>query len=413
MKDNSLKNIINRNTNYDTDVFVGIECINGRVRVSFPLGYRFYGDNDEDIRKDISLLIRTLTNNTEKRDSKYTRVNNVFDEVEEPIQSYIFIIQNYLSKGLYKEKEVTYIQNNSGKINWDRTIKRQQPAISNGNIYYLDLITKKNQIKNDELITQIHKYCVQVSFEKLWWLYLSYNPIKEKIELNDRLFRRVLNEKINSTFNDDSKLLFEHMLAIIERKSNNNDSIDYKYGTNSFEHVWEKMIDKTFGIKNKNIFFPKTSWYINGKQHNQTSLKPDTIMVNENNLYVLDAKYYKYGETKNVNSLPGTDSISKQIVYGEYAHNKVKNKYKNKINEVFNAFILPHDKTKYGKERFEYCGYATGDWKEGRNNSRYEYEKIQTILLDVKDLMELHGRSKEIQNELSDMIIQHSRKEEA
>ena len=48
---------------------------------------------------------------------------------------------------------------------------------------------------------------------------------------------------------------------------------------------------------------------------------------------------------------------------------------------------------KKDKERFEYCGYATCDWKGNSKNSEFDYQRIQAILLDVKDLMILHGRN--------------------
>lgn len=373
------------NTNNETDRFVGIKCVNNNISVNFPLGFRVSEDEKEK-RKDIMLLLKTLANNTNIKESRYTRITDIFNEDEElePIKSYMYIIQDYFDNGLYKEKEISYRQNNKGKIHWGRTIKTQKPYISNGSIFYLDLVTKKNSVKEDDLITRVHQYCVQKSFSKIWWLYVSKNPIKKPIKANTILFESVLIEKLNNTFNDNDRLLFEHMLAIIKHKSND-DHYDLKYGTSKFEYVWERMIDKAIGIKNKRDFFPNTQWVLNEQLHDNHSLMPDTIMLQDSDIYVVDAKYYKYGETKKASSLPGTADITKQIAYGEYIFKKKKPRNSN----VYNIFVLPYDKSKYRGEKFEYCGYAMSDWKKGIN----DYEKIQAVLMDVKDLMVLNGRT--------------------
>lgn len=41
-------------------------------------------------------------------------------------------------------------------------------------------------------------------------------------------------------------------------------------------------------------------------------------MLYQGNVYVLDAKYYKYGATGKLSDLPESTSINKQITYGEF-----------------------------------------------------------------------------------------------
>lgn len=88
---------------------------------------------------------------------------------------------------------------------------------------------------------------------------------------------------------------------------------NYRYGTYRFEYVWEKMIDKVLGIENKADYFPKTTWYVNDNRYNNASLEPDTIMLYGKDVYVLDAKYYKYGVTGKTWDLPEFTSINKQL----------------------------------------------------------------------------------------------------
>ena len=52
--------------------------------------------------------------------------------------------------------------------------------------------------------------------------------------------------------------------------------------------------------------------------YSNSKLKPDSVMITNDHIYILDAKYYKYGQTKNPKDLPKSASINKQITYGEY-----------------------------------------------------------------------------------------------
>ena len=124
-------------------------------------------------------------------------------------------------------------------------------------------------------------------------------------------------------------------------------------------------------------YFPKTSWWIDKTKHENASLEPDTIMISGTNVYILDAKYYKYGVTGNTRDLPESTSINKQITYGEYVATEKKFKKKHGDNmRVYNAFLMLK------------IGEAISNWKD---NSE-EYQKIQGILIDVKSLMSINVR---------------------
>ena len=62
-----------------------------------------------------------------------------------------------------------------------------------------------------------------------------------------------------STFNDKNRILFRHMLAIINFEGDKDSSRNYRYGTYRFEYVWEKMIDKVLGLKIKLTIFQRQS----------------------------------------------------------------------------------------------------------------------------------------------------------
>lgn len=278
-----------------------------------------------------------------------------------------------------------------GKVNWNRTIKTQKPVIQDSKAFYLDLVIKKNQVNEKELITLIHKFCVYDSFEKIGWLFTDKRPLKPGIKYNVKLFKRVVKNKLLQTFNDRNKKLFLDMMAILNYESNNDLNKDFKFGTYRFEYVWEKLVDNVFGIKNKEFYFPGTSWKLD-KLYKNACLEPDSIMCMENTIYVLDSKYYKFGVTGNPRHLPGSVSVNKQITYGEFIATDSKfDKIHGKNRIVYNAFIMPFDamNSLWGKsDLIISAGEAVSDWKNGDK----EYERIQGILIDVKFLMQLNTR---------------------
>ena len=100
------------------------------------------------------------------------------------------------------------------------------------------------------------------------------------------------------------------MLAVILYNGEENSEKNYRYGTYRFEYVWEALINKVYGIKEKREYFPNTYWSIDGVQYENACLEPDTIMIWNGNVYVLDAKYYKYGVTRRMTDLPESTSIN-------------------------------------------------------------------------------------------------------
>lgn len=392
------------NSNREMDTFVGLRCTDGDISINFPMGFHISEDNKE-LRKDIVLLFTTLAANTERRESELLGQGNNFDDVEFPLQSYMYLIKDYFVRGYYREQEVSYKVSKTGKINWSRTIKSQRPYAQDTDVFYLDFVTKKNSIKENELITLIHEYCVYESFERIGWLFTKMMPKRPRIAKREKVFRAVLREKISNTFNDRNRMLFRHMLAIIDFEGDKETDKNYRYGTYRFEYVWEKMIDKVFGVENKADYFPKTTWCVSGSRYDNASLEPDTIMLYGDNVYVLDAKYYKYGITGRTWDLPESTSINKQITYGEYVAGEemVKKRHGNDFR-VFNAFLMPFDAFKgqyMDVPNMIKIGEAISNWKD---NSE-EYQRIQGILIDVKTLMSINVRQemKEIEK-LAELI---------
>ena len=385
----SLRERCHINTNIEDDTFVGIVCDQKGARVNFPLGFDTSDEDDNELRSDILILMQAIARTTANRESEINNLNTDYFSNAAPIAAYLNVIRDFYARGYYHETEVQYSQGKSGKISWGRTIKNIRPVIQDNEVYYLDFIIRRSSINYNELITQIHKYCVYQSMKNLGWLFTSYIPPEPQIRFNKKLIESVVSEKLSSTFNDRNRILFRSMLAIIDWDSDENKTA-LMYGTNRFEYVWESLIDQVYGIDEKKEYFPKTRWVIRGKEYDSSSLEPDSIMLYNGNVYILDAKYYRFGWTTHAGDLPASSSINKQITYGEYAEGMKKNKGK----KIYNAFIMPFNslqKEWINETRGDTIlniGKAVSDWKKGDK----EYENIQGILVDTKHLMRIVTR---------------------
>jgi len=387
------------------DEFVGLKFENGNPEVYFPRGFDI-SDNDEQARVDILNLFGVLRKFSNRREGK--NVNNMDGEnnLSFPVLSYQYVINDFLEHGYYIEKEVHYTEATKGKIDWKRTIQKQRPQISNGNVVYLNFIVKTNKINNNNLITKIHEYCVYESFLKLGWLYVTNGilPPKPTIQLNKKMFLNVLDEALSNTFNDNKQMLFKSMINIIEQTSENiTDKTNISFGVNRFEYVWENMIDYIFGEENKDEYFPHAKWHILANKDYKTessALEPDTIMCLNQRLYVLDAKYYKYGITNNPQHLPGSSSIQKQITYGEY----IEEKFSYSQNQIYNAFVMPFKKKKKTDDNYKFVSVGKAEWKKySEKTANYYY--VLGVLLDTRYVIESYAKhsAKDIL-ELSELI---------
>lgn len=382
------------NTNWDEDIFVGLKCDGDDISIHFPLGFDISHD-EKELRSDILLLLDTIRSTTSRKESEYVQGIKSYEQVSFPVQAYLEVIFDFYKRGYYKEIEVLYNVAKRGKINWNRTIKTQKAYIQDGNAYYLDFVTKNNSLQNDQMITLIHEYCVYESFDKIGWLFTNSMPQKPRIKFNYKMFKGILMDKIAATFNDNNKMLFRNLLAIIDYTGAGFSTRKFQYGTYRFEYVWESLVDKVYGISGKEEFFPKTYWNIDKNVVPNACLEPDTIMLCNNDVYVLDAKYYKYGATKRAVDLPESTSINKQITYGEYIDEQksFRQKYGDNM-KVYNAFFMPFNSQSdkwMTEDKVIRIGQAYGDWKTNLKS----YEKVQGIVVDIKYLMKLSTRQNE------------------
>ena len=401
--------VYNANLN-EKDYFVGIKYENDNLRVNFPLGYK-KAATEEELKRDVLNLIGVLSSLSDSNESFIQKQKVSHKEIVVfPIHAYLYLIKDFLSNGYYFEKEVVYEKSTHGKANWTKTVKQVKPFLQDSSIFYTEFITRKIKHNENQLISQIHQYCVWESFSKIGWLFSSFIPVKPRIKFNKSLFLSIIKSKVSQTFNEKTILLFNYMIDVIEFLDKSCETKNFTYGTNEFEYIWEMMVDSVFGEKNKTKYYPHCYWEIEGKEYSsdqiefrQSSLRPDTIMITDKcsenqRIFVLDSKYYKYGESKQLNHLPMSGSIIKQIAYAEYIENKENIGELNKSKAIYNAFIMPFESK--NSKNMKFVGSAKADYKIGNKS----YYNIKAILIDTKFLMENYVHNDKMIKELADLI---------
>ncbi len=392
------KNIRERchvNTNDEGDSFVGVKADTDDAMIYFPIGYQLPPD-DDDLRADINNLFYVLAAFMKEdkliEESKFAAPRTV----DFPMHSYLKIIRDYLRTGrYYVETDPKYRTDTRGNASWARTVREQRPLVQkNGSLVFTNMTVRSVTPNADKKITQIHRYCVYEAFDKMGWLYVPYMPEKPGPHPDHKEAIYILEKKLVSTHNDVEQELFSAMKAMLTYMDEKTSEKQYFFGTDFFERVWEKMVDKAFGIEDKEQYFPKTRWVLDyGRLKTKTPLQPDSIMIYNGKVYVLDSKLYRYGCSANPDHLPNGPDINKQITYGEYIE-----RAKGIPSEhLYNAFIMPFNSAQNFFMKVDEngelipdisdvignIGEALGDWKPNPKN----YERVQGIVLDTRFLM--------------------------
>ena len=393
------------NTNEDGDTFVGVKADSDNVVVYFPLGYQLPKD-EYTLKKDIQCLFRILSRFTVKEDKLiHLKKHEAPQTVNFPIKAYLDIIEYYLSTGnYYYEKEVQYELGGHGRTDWGKTLKKVVPLVQGRSFIYTKNVARVNNPKDNNFITELNKVCVYESFEKLGWLYGGLTTQKTTFTFDTKQAIAILDLKIHQVNDQKIKDLFNAMKAMIKYMDERTVDKQFFFCTNRFEYVWQAMIDKVFGIADKDRYFPRAKWVVRqgtDKGIPRHTLEPDSIMLIGKKYYVIDAKYYRYGATGRIDHLPNSADINKQITYGEY----IKNTSDPGNENLFNAFLMPFNQMNniFGFNEFMgNIGEATGDW---RNPPLENFEKIQGVVIDVRYLMyHLEGNHDVEKQKLAEVI---------
>lgn len=375
----------------EDDSFVGLKIIGNEVLFYYPEAYHFDPES-ETARNDIVSLLQTISLAKTKKSNEAQLYTKRVNETDFALSSYLWMIFDYINNGFYTNREVVLKTNQSGKVDWKRTMK-SNPMISNGNVVYKDLIVRRKS-DVDNLLVKIYKFCLKKSIDYIGWMYNINSSFLEKTLFNDsvkKMYVNAVKKELSSTFEDSKRVRLTHMLNVLNGLDASLEGKTFVYGVDRYHGVYERMIDLIYGsIDNKQDFNPVGQWHLvkyGYKTIDSSELRPDTILIKDKRVYVLDAKFYRFGFTGSSDDLPETTSIQKQITYGDF----IKQNVIEGAEAVYNAFLLPYDKDnpeneKHGiksDEILQYIGYAKSTWKDGSQ----EHETIHSFLVDLKHVV--------------------------
>ncbi len=365
----------------DDSDFVGIKVKGNVTEIVFPVGYdikeeKMIWNNTWNNEKKISELkedVISLMTVLERTESDYYGKGNL----KFAFSSAMYIIENYLKYGLYIERAHEYQKNGSGKVDWKRTINKIEPTFFKQGFFYNDLYTEKKQVK-DNVITQIQKYCLSISFKVLRWMYNINENIDIPKPFNEEKMIYELNRELYAVNEDSKKQLLEEMMLFLQGTSGEiENQKEFKIGRNKFDKVWEEILrSQIYGLYDELNCKPLTYYHIEstGKDETNSKLIPDITIKDKNRIVIIDAKYYKE------NSLPQSADICKQLFYGDFIKNK------NKKAIIDNIFILPK---RLPDKKIERYGYASAQGIDSKNRIGVYYLDIKSVVKDNKIIKHL------------------------
>ena len=364
--------------------FVGIKVSGNSVTVYYPESY-FTAENGIEKADIIELLKSISLAKTKAEGSDEPPFDSHASDTDFAILSYVRLIEDYIQNGIYTDTEKHYRTNVNGRVSWKRTLDGQ-PLVSGGNVVYKDLVVQvKSPVQNT--LVECYIYCLRKSLDLMGWLFdltadalgLPYYP-----SFSERFYLRAVLSELDRTFDDRKRTRLIHMRNVLTGLDEVRNEDGLIYGVDSYHYVFERMVDRMFGnISNIKEYYPHIIWHFSDNTTAACStLRPDTILKCDNNIYIIDAKYYRYGslDLTKKDGLPETSSVQKQLLYGKYVKEDIKKKAVDA--KVYNAFIMPYNRLgknksePYGKD-FCYSCYAQ---LEGDSS---EYSTIYVFLIDL------------------------------
>lgn len=275
--------------------------------------------------------------------------NDLYQDLEclNYASAYLAILNYYKLYGTFRKRKSTTTRSNLGKVNWKATQRKISPLVNTDGtpVYEFSFISKS---KNQELleIVKIQKYLTKVADSLLGWLYTNSQDQFLFPELQSKNITQpestikmisVVENELRRTFNSSQIQFLKNLLLVLKKQQTFSNDNSYVFGVKKFWPIWEDMCKKIFFDNSKGYIkkFPIPKYIKNDiffAKNDQTQLPDIILKIKENEIVLLDAKYYDFKS-----SLPSWYDIIKQIFYKKTIE---------KIESVHiqnNAFVLPFD----------------------------------------------------------------------
>ncbi|NOU73989.1 LlaJI family restriction endonuclease [Paenibacillus sp. LMG 31458] len=345
---------------------------NDNIFIVFPKNHKIPDDEPElleHIRTLAGVLLRYQNETSLEENENELLFGNTSNDTAEGIAASLWIIRDYIEYGLIQRQFQSNTLSGSN-IDWTRTINTSHPIFSSSGVVYTTPKYRKKSLDLNNILRSIHEYVVLRSFQKYGWI-LGYNTfdnvtINEELPCNEELATYLLSKELNSIFNDREIKLMNTLIEFINGSDNKNQKTTLDtLATNYFHNVWEAMCSFVFRNEYKTLkkYIPKPIWHLSDNRTESTHQRPDILIVRQNKLYILDAKYYNTPK-----SLPGWQDLVKQFFYAY----SLKHKFRNMVN----VLLFPSTVD----DLLEFYGYVD-------IQNQPSLGKIQSFSLDTLSLM--------------------------
>lgn len=269
---------------------------------------------------------RKFKNKTIRKFDYYGLSQSNFEETLFEYNLYISLLEYYQQYGIYSIETKSYSVNNSNRVSWDRTVNTSTPIHTNESVIYHNPISV-NIFNEDNIISSIqisiliyldNKYNINKSILNKRDLEKYQQISFEELISNSSTWFSILQNELSNTYQHNNLSLLNHLSSFFNKNAFGYSSKKKSlYGTISFHNIWEDACAQIFNsqydsLKHK-IAQPKWKFTSPTLVKNTTGQIPDILNENENNIFILDAKYYYPLPT----SLCGWADIVKQYFYAK------------------------------------------------------------------------------------------------
>lgn len=367
--ENFLQSNSNIQSNFYVFKYVGMIVVSDVCLIIYPKYYESYLDDEKQNFKMLKQLILVIRK-YQSKEQNFGLGDSIDNENFNLLSLVLELIFDYYEHGLYSNDKLITENDGEGEILWEKTINEKEAYFTNNIPIYLDTFTINNKNNEQDYFRRLHATILTNACNKLKDILkiLDIDQINISSEVLDNFGNKdyilyKLNQELSAQFITHKQNILKLLKRFIQEENSRtiSDKISF-VGTNSFNLVWEDvcsvvfddLLDKSLkeiGLKYSKFdkqskllsdVIEKPSWQNNESKviHMATkTLIPDIISINNGELSIFDAKYYKIIlNEKELKNYPGVGDVTKQYLY-ELAYKEFA--AENNLEIKTNAFLMP------------------------------------------------------------------------
>jgi hypothetical protein len=314
--------------------FVGFVVWESWLLLFLPKGYAFnekgfVGESGAVARLILRVLKRySLQGGSREPDSRRLSLS-LTDPKTSGFALATWLADDFFRHGLYRRNRNKFTSTGNGPIDWARTIARRNAHVTDGNVLYLDSITRDKVSDDSYFVTRIHRSVLSLCGRRYGEMVNLDRQVVEKegiVPLPDgdlfQLGSVHIARELRHAYADRSIRLLRVLDLFLKNRHLASQTTFEIYGTSYFEHVWEDIcrtiIGTDLGIWSACI--PKPKWQTKmGENVEAATLRPDILRQYRSKgldfVLLADAKYYSLSMPPNLSGNPGVGDVVKQLVY--------------------------------------------------------------------------------------------------